>query len=449
MTTPLNPADLEIKVIHDEFKLVGDYADGRGFIDPDLNALLKHYCEVDGVDVTKTDSSGLPLWLSTWQTKVPQADTWDAGCQGRAGVAEAYLRWYFRGQCKKQNVAYAEASDEFFAELFKSTVNGRAEDFAKGATWEPQSPPSVTSQTAKPPDAHEVAPTFDATNALPLDGTDGSGNAPSAAGATATPNNAAPAAVSGGSSNVLLIPPPPRTELERRMRAAWHSARIEIARGVAKYGEGKWTTGPNTGPIIDQYQKAAYSTPGPGAPWCGIFQAWNYRKAGIKADEKIDKKFQYTGVAGKRVMVFWSTYRLQFYWDAAKSQNLRFPREKIGTWKRDDCVKWLKANLNSYKPLPGDLLVVDTHKPMSHVAMVGGYDPDTFTLVTYEGNFGDKASAHQWDLSAPTRQGFFRMNYIGRMLESDFGDPGEVQPEGPSPDPKIHGPSSATGRYGG
>jgi len=232
------------------------------------------------------------------------------------------------------------------------------------------------------------------------------------------------------------------------MRAAWHSARIEIARGVAKYGEGKWTTGPNSGPIIDQYQKAAYSTPGPNAPWCGIFQAWNYRKAGLKADEKIDKKFQYTGVAGKRVMVFWSTGRLQYYWDAAKSQSLRFPRENFSTWKRDDCVKWLKEKFNAFKPLPGDLLLVDTYKPMSHVCMVGGYDPDTFTLITYEGNFGDKAAAHQWDLSAPTKQGFFRMNYIGRMLESDFGDPGEVKPEGPSPDPEIHGASTATGRYG-
>jgi len=452
--TTLTPEELEAKVCHDEFKLVGDYVAGRGFVDPDLDALLKHYCELDKVDVTKSDANGMPLWLSAWQSRVPGIEAWSTQTQGRAGVAEAFLRWYFRGQCKKAGLAYAEACDEFFAELFKSSINGQAGDFAKGVTWVPQDPPAALPKTAQPPVPHEAPAKFDETNALPLDPpkpkpAPAAETKPAASGSTPAATTTAPA--SGPSTSPLYNPPPPQNELERRMRAAWHSARIEIDRGFKKYGDGKWTTGPNSGPLIDPYQKAAYVDPKgyAASPWCGIFQGWNYRKAGIKADETIDKKLSITGSPSKRVIVFWSTLRLKYYWEAAKTQTMKFPYENQGKWKRDDCVKFLKEKFNAFKPIPGDILLVNTHVPLSHVAMVGGYDPDTFQLITYEGNCGDKAAAHIWDLASPDIHGFFRVNHIGRMLESDFGDPGEVQPEGPSPDPKIYGATSATGRYGG
>jgi hypothetical protein len=167
---PLTPGDIEIKVIHDELKLVGDYSDGNGFVDKELNTLLKHYCEIDKIDPKKPGANGLPLWLNEWQKRVTAATEWTDATQGRAGIAEAYLRWYFRNLCKKNSVIYAEAADEFFAELFKSTANGHGDDFVKGVSWEPQDPPKQPPGPGKPkpPAPHDLPARFDHTHALPL-----------------------------------------------------------------------------------------------------------------------------------------------------------------------------------------------------------------------------------------------------------------------------------------
>src|SRR5262249_8630683 len=45
---------------------------------------------------------------------------------------------------------------------------------------------------------------------------------------------------------------PPKDELAKRGMSAFHSARFEFARGVAKHGKGKpWAVTPNSGPIVD------------------------------------------------------------------------------------------------------------------------------------------------------------------------------------------------------
>ena len=249
---------------------------------------------------------------------------------------------------------------------------------------------------------------------------------------------------------VKKAPPPPAAGgLRDRGMSAWHSARIEIARGVAKHGPKKtWETkGKNSGPIVDEYQKYACSTPSADAHWCGIFHVWNYGKAGFDYDRKLTKAESITGSTGTRKVIMWSTLRMIHYWKVANCKRLKFPWENFGKWKKkDDCVGWLQSNLNTFDPWPGDMLIVDTFKPLAHVAMVASYDPSTFELVTYEGNYADRAGAFRWDLSRPDKKGFFRMNWIARFNESDFNRPPEVSPGGPSPDPEIEGTVMSTGR---
>ena len=105
---------VQLRAVHGDFKLAGDYVAGRGFVDRDLNGLLQHYCEEDNLEPTHTDWTGLPAWLASWQNELPKRE-WNAEAQGRARLVEAYLRAHFRAECKAKGLDYALAADELFA----------------------------------------------------------------------------------------------------------------------------------------------------------------------------------------------------------------------------------------------------------------------------------------------------------------------------------------------
>jgi hypothetical protein len=241
----------------------------------------------------------------------------------------------------------------------------------------------------------------------------------------------------------------PAGELESRMRAAWHSARLAIAKGIEMHGrKKKWETkGANRGPYVDEILNSVDAMDGEaGRAWCGIFHGYNYLRAGFDYKRPFAKRESYTSKGKNRKTLFWSDPRILHYWKATDCKRIQFPyKEARGKWSRAQCEAWLRDNFHPWGPLPGDIMLVDTYEEMSHVAMVGSYDPSTFELVSYEGNFGDRAAAWSWDLADPDSppagkgpRGLFRINWIGRFKESDFlAGLGEISPDGPSPDPEI------------
>jgi hypothetical protein len=86
---------------------------------------------------------------------------------------------------------------------------------------------------------------------------------------------------------------------------------------------------------------------------------------------------------------------------------------------------------------------------MAHVAMVASYDPETYELVTYEGNYRRRACAVRWDLSQPEKAGFHRVNVIGRFPLDDFTMDPLVHPDTESPDPEIEEGTSVSGLHDG
>jgi hypothetical protein len=230
-----------------------------------------------------------------------------------------------------------------------------------------------------------------------------------------------------------------------RGMSAYHAARIELARGVALHGSAKpWVIDVNSGPIVDDYQRAAHilggkrawALPQDAAPWCGSFVAYCYRKAGFDMEGALSGRLNLDGkTAGQKFVVFWSAVRLNHYLTHREgAQRLAFPSSREAA-RKDDCIAWLKENLHPFGPLPGDVLLFHTVSDLSHVGMVASYDPDTFELVTYEGNYQRRVAAARWDLSTPGAVGLGRINVIGRFPSSDFGLSPEVAFDMDSPSP--------------
>jgi len=690
---------VETKVLNDEFKLVGDY--NGGFVDKDLQVLAEYYAAQDKVQAGALGADGLPTFLPKWQEKIGGGTNWDKTAQGRAGIAEAYCRSYFRKVCEEQKAPYSSANDEFFAELFKSEKNGKHGDVIGLAPRKPAPPKPKAEKKEGAPAEEKSTDKWHTIPPRPSDAVTGSafftalgtkggqeredaalaellkGNIPnflrqfvevklSAKGHTGsiwvspdvlaigsdedfvrmplTPitaqqvqdfysttfvtsklsddihaaaevklspiaqnawydkppdhkmetnefyleshkriekaregkklgvltagvkkdvllsiklNNAAKKNELGETSVVIYgwhyqngkpiqpesdihgnhyvdyshgirlvsqkmtvdgkpmalfevlkdkalatlllkpnhvadrsFPPPdryklapphepnkeagagdggevkqaepkpekkqesPKDELGKRGMSVFHSARLEFDRGVKKHGVGKvWATAPNSGPIVDDYQRAAgilnkgsWGIDQKQAHWCGNFLGYNYRKAGFDVDGKMTGKQSVTGTASSKKLVFWSTLRLDHYWkNTPGSKRLAFPYTKIQT--REQNIEWLKENLNAFAPQPGDALLVTTMKPLAHVAMVGSYDPETFEMVTYEGNYSNRGAAARWNLSDPGAKGFNRFNVIGRFPETDFVNPAEVAHDAASPEPTVEGARLISGRH--
>jgi hypothetical protein len=254
-----------------------------------------------------------------------------------------------------------------------------------------------------------------------------------------------------------IAPREPGTEAARRGRSVCHAARFELARGVARHGKGNpWAVTPNAGPIVDDYQRAAGVLDAHGhwgieqseAHWCGNFCGFNYRKAGFDMEGKLEGRLNSAGgVPARKGLIFWSTLRLDHYWKHREGcERLAFPDHET-SMTREECIAWLKAHLHPFAPRPGDVLLVTTIRPMAHVAMVASYTPETFELITYEGNFSRRGAAVRWDLSSPGPKGFHRINVIGRFPEADFVRDPDVPCDADSPDPEIEGAQEVSGRH--
>ena len=149
---------IEQKVLGDEYKLVGDWG-GDGFVDADLNLLLRHYCEEEKMNAVTAGSDGLPAWLGKWRERFGGGSTWDRPAQGRAGLAEAFCRAWFRDVCKQNGIPYSPAADEFFAEMYKSEKNGQHGDMIGLSPRKPAAPkPKERPEDPKPADEPAATP---------------------------------------------------------------------------------------------------------------------------------------------------------------------------------------------------------------------------------------------------------------------------------------------------
>jgi len=258
--------------------------------------------------------------------------------------------------------------------------------------------------------------------------------------------DAAPAAVTTAAPTVLAVAPSPgtsRLSVTSRALSAWHSARREISRGITQHGKGQPWEVPsrsNRGPVIDDYLRTV-SGVASAAAWCGIFQGYNYIKAGFKTEGEIPAAWTPDGRPMGRKTIFLSASRLMLYFTKSGCKHLILPAKDASSRPktRAECAAWLAANLNPFAPVPGDLVLFDTAKQYSHVGMIASYDPATFELTTYEGNLSDRASAWRWDLADPSATGFYRVNLFGRFMPEDFDADPEVPPESQSPEPVIEG----------
>src|SRR6185437_203272 len=187
------------------------------------------------------------------------------------------------------------------------------------------------------------------------------------------------------------------------------------------------------------------------APWCGSFCGWNYGMAGFDMKGKLDGRLNIDGkTPGRKHLIFLSAARLSLYLTRREGcKHLAFPSgaagKKLST--REHCVEWLEKELHGFGPQPGDVLLFDTVGPLTHVGIVASYDPKSFELVTYEGNYQKRCAAVSWDLAKPGKQGFHRVNFIGRFPEADFAHEPRIRHDAHSPDPTIEqGDGSVTGR---
>ncbi len=136
--------EIEPDVIAGDYKDAGAWSGGK-FANADLQKVLKKYCDEDGVDpaameeghsaskkgggdLEVTANEDLPKWYAKWRVDVANKAKFDKAAEGRSRVGEAFSRWFFRDLCKKNNAPYPLSADEFFANLWHSTANGRSKD---------------------------------------------------------------------------------------------------------------------------------------------------------------------------------------------------------------------------------------------------------------------------------------------------------------------------------
>jgi len=292
--------------------------------------------------------------------------------------------------------------------------------------------------------AHEVSMSEEQESVMSSDGSTSAGPLQSGAPAPeATMTAAAP-------GTTAVMPEEEEDDpVARHGRAAWHCARLEIARGVQCHGAGQpWeTAGTNRGPMVDEYL-GAFQSPASEAPWCGMFVGYSYMKAGFKRAGQLPASLTTDGRPVPRKTMFLSAARMKLYLEGADCPRIELPPKSCADQftTRSACAEWLDRNLASFGPRPGDIVLFRTSRDYTHVGMVASYDPATYELVTYEGNYGNRASAWRWDLADPSEIGFFRINMIGRLRPDDFEAPCDVPPEGPSPDPTVEQGALASAR---
>lgn len=244
-----------------------------------------------------------------------------------------------------------------------------------------------------------------------------------------------------------------------RALRAWHSARNEIEEGRNLYGAGKkWRQDAydKDSIVVTRYLKFIKGLPNialnehtgkPGPTnWCGIFQGYNYKQAGLDMTRalawvwpprQVDRRHpppppdpNTVYADGDRVT---ATPKLFWYWDKHPNsktilcrfpysqKNPRFPVPKT----EEACREWLRSNFHPWGPSPGDLILFNVGgQRNAHIGMVGGYDPKTYELITYQGNggSGDVGGSWRFDLSSPSRPGLASIYAIGKLPEGADGD---------------------------
>lgn len=224
---------------------------------------------------------------------------------------------------------------------------------------------------------------------------------------------------------------------EEHGRSAWHSARLEMAKGNARHGPGSWeTTGPNRGPLVDKYL-VSVGLP-PGEFWCGAFVGFHYLNAGFDGETFIAPDWTPDAREQPRKVIFQSAYRLRSYFVASEGNYLEFPGAGLTEEARKE---WLDTQLATFTPQPGDVLLMHTTRgPFTHVGMVGGYDPATYELLVYEGNASDRAGAFVYNLLLDDeKKGLNHFGLIGRFGRDELFFLPAVSPDRATPEPVRQG----------
>lgn len=218
--------------------------------------------------------------------------------------------------------------------------------------------------------------------------------------------------------------------------SAWHSARLEIAKGTARHGSGSWeTTGRNRGPLVEKYL-VSVGLP-PGEFWCGAFVGFHYLNAGFDGETFIAADWTPDAREQPRKQIFHSAYRLRLFFVSSEGNYVEFP----GAGLTDEARKeWLDTHVATFAPMPGDVLLMHSARgPFTHVGMVGGYDPATYELVVYEGNASDRAGAFVYNLMLDdATKGFRHFGLIGRFGRSELFFKPAILPDRATPEPVRH-----------
>lgn len=378
---------------------------------------------------------------------------------GQLQIQEAIAKERMRTAVMMNDIARRLASGESPVSLIavldqagQSTLAGEAQPLPPPVPGPPYQPPGTT-PPATTPEAFEVAAILEGDDGAPLVETDYELRRDGqviASGKTDKDGRLAAPVPGKGDYEILVYGEEvtPRDLPTARGLSAFHAMRGELSRGIAQYGAGKtWeTAGSNRGPLVDQYI-STFMSPQSGPPWCGMFVGYCYLKAGFKTAGTLPASQTTDGTSVPRKTMFMSATRLMLYFKGAKRPFVEFPKKSGGPSTRDACKAWLDKNLAGFSPRSGDIMLCHTGgKDYSHVGMVAAYDPSTCLLTTYEGNYGNRAGAWQWDLTDPSETGFYRVSMLGRLGEDDFDPTCEVPPEGPSSDPVVEkgGVASAT-----
>lgn len=232
---------------------------------------------------------------------------------------------------------------------------------------------------------------------------------------------------------------------------------MELSRGAQRHGKGApWAVRPNSGPIVDDYQRSAGILDADGnwalapaeAPWCGNFCGYCFRQAGFDMEGDLPGRLNAAGnVPGHKKLIFWSAQRLDHYFKHREGcRRLELPSLRT-RMTPEECVAWLRDHLHPFGLRPGDLLLCTTRAGhLAHVAMVASYDPMTHELVTYEGNYRRRGAAVRWDLAEPGVLGFHRVDVVGRLPDSDFARDPRIT-AGAGPIPEIESGELVSGRH--
>lgn len=210
------------------------------------------------------------------------------------------------------------------------------------------------------------------------------------------------------------------SQLASLQRNAIGSARRELDAGVRE-DRGR----PNRGERVDQYARNARMRVG--GEWCGYFGQFNYSQAAQESGGR------FRGLPMHSFQKARSAFTYRSYTNNSRSTNDRLDalqqrHQQEGSTRRFMTLdgstgqRWASRRNRPhevYQPnnLPvreGDTVLFNR----GHVGMVEGYDQQSQTLTTIEGNVGNRVVRRTYDLSDPRVRA--RIEGFGRPALSDF-----------------------------